>query len=124
MPFKISTALKRRVFETNEWVKDGHTISETTTWRWGWVEVETKPDLSSYDPDEGIDVYATFNVLDQEQEDVVEEDREFSDTMSDDEREEVEAFLEENSIFELEELGWDQGDSKTIFKGPLEVEEI
>jgi len=124
MRYKISTVDKKSVVETNEWTKDSHSIRFETLWGWGWVEVTTKPNLSKYDEDEGIDILDEFDPVDQELSGDGGGDVEYSESMSDADIEEVEAILEEDGESGLLEAGWEPGDREVIFRGPLKVEKI
>ena len=125
MPYKISTTQKRSVLESTEWLKDGHKISVVDVCRWGWIEVENKPDLSGYDTLKGIEVFSSFDVQNYETEtDGFDEEIQYSKSMSTKDKNKIKRFLEESSITELGELGWEQGPNKTIFRGPLDVEKI
>ncbi len=125
MPYKISTKHKRSVIESTEWLKDEHKIIVTDVCRWGSIVIEKKPDLSGYNPDKGIDVVSSFKILDYESEsDGFDFEISYSSSMSTEDKNKIKRFLRQHGIDEIVELGWEQGTYKTVFEGPLEVEEI
>ena len=124
MRYKISTIEKKSIVETSEWLKDGHSIKFETLWRWGWVEVTTKPDLTTYDEEEGISVFDELEPANHSFWDGFGSDVEYSESMSDSDIEEVEEILEEEGEHALEDAGWEPGDGEVIFRGPLDIEEL
>ena len=48
----------------------------------------------------------------------------FSENISEEEREELEAFFEDNSVYDLEELGWSQGDTQMFIQCEPEITKV
>ena len=124
MSYKISTMEKWDAVEETEFQKDGHKIVVVEECRWGTVYIKNKPDLSGYDPEKGIEIFSSFDVQDYEGEFGTGVQVEYSESMSKRDKKKIEDFLEDHGKDELGDLGWDEISFKTIFRGPLEVEEI
>lgn len=125
MIYRVSPLNKKNVTEIIIWTNDNYTVKQTIGWRWGAVVCPTKPDLSNYDPEEGIDVYnsgwdADFDGT----EDGCYEDWEYDDTMTEEEIEEFQNAYDEDGIEGVENLGWSNDDSELWFIGELEIKEV
>lgn len=122
--WSVKPQYKKSILERQFWMKDGVAgyITHETGWRGGefivTTEDENPPVLES-----GVDIYAcgydselveTFDGCWEE----VEYDLQDSEV-----EEEVRAFLEENSIFDLEELGWYCDDTEMIIDCDMIIEE-
>ena len=56
--YKISTAEKKNVIETEKWKNvNGEVITHITGWRWGSWTSSSKPNLEDYDEEVGCDPY-------------------------------------------------------------------
>jgi hypothetical protein len=121
--WSVKPEWKKSIIERQEWTKDNQRLVHETGWRWGEFLVTTEddnpPDISS-----GVDIYN----CDYESELVETSDGcwEITDTDECDEetREWLEEFLDENSIYELEEHGWNSGDTEMIIDCDLIIEKV
>src|SRR6185437_10542620 len=67
--WKISPEISQSVVDIDIWKKDDLKIEHLTVYRSGWFIVDQLPDLSGYNPDEGVNIFEEFefeehNVLD------------------------------------------------------------
>jgi hypothetical protein len=88
----------------------------------GHVLVVEKPDLSNYDPDVGVNIYEAFNVLEYEFSESWSGNPEFSDDISEEERDRLWNLWCEEGESGLKDEGW-RSDVDTWFYGRLLVEE-
>ena len=118
--WKITPEWKKSTIEVQTWTKKGVAgyIEHTLCWRFGefFVESETEPDI---DDDTDLlpltDSWSTEDCCSEE-----------TDIDIDDEnvQEEIEKFLEENSIFDLEELGWEMEECTMCIQNGALVEKV
>ena len=123
--WSVKPEWKKSIIERQIWTKEGVAgyISVETGWRWGEFHVTTKndtpPDLVA-----GVDIYN----CDYECELVSLDDGCWEDSdidVQDEElRNELETFLEDNSVHDLEELGWYCDDTEMIIDCDLIIENI
>lgn len=122
--WSVKPELKKSIIERQEWTKDGNTLIVETGWRWGeflvFTEDDNPPDIES-----GVDIFSCGY----ESELVETEDGcwESHDTDGCDEEtcEWLEEFFEEgNSVFDLEEHGWYNGDTEMIIDCDLIIEKV
>jgi hypothetical protein len=125
--WRVTPTWKKSVVEVQEWVKPGSDdiITHEIGWRWGEFFVETEDD-NPPKLEEGVDM---FNLPDGcICDDWSTEDGcwEESDIEIDDENEyeEVEEFLSENSVYDLEEKGWVLSDSYMYINCELEITKV
>ena len=124
MSFKISTQEKKNVTEVEVWTKDGETLKHSIGWRWGSVMVDEEPDLSDYDPVNGIDVYYEWGADLIGYDDSCWEDWEYPESWTDEDKQKfIEAWEEEGLDAPLN-LGWNESDTELYFYGPLDIEEL
>jgi hypothetical protein len=124
MSYKLFPEQKRQVTEVIEWTKKKHRIQIINTYRWGWIELENRPDLSDYSGREDIDVLDAFEVYHNELEDITNQNIEFSKSLSEADIRSINKFIENNSVHDIEKIGWKVASYKIFFKGPLKVQEI
>jgi hypothetical protein len=117
--WKISPENSRSVVEIDIWKKDDLKIEFLKVYRSGWIIVEQLPDLSGYNPDQGINIFEEFEFDEHQLHDGSEETSIFPNELPAEERERLLALSEE----ELADEGWTL-ESVTRFSGPLLVEQV
>ena len=121
--WKIEPTYKKSIIERIHYCRDGKEIIEETGWRWGEFTCETEDDNPPV-INEGDDLYSCgYDVEMQYCDDGCWTEYEFVG-FTDDEEEEMQAWLEENSFFELEEDGWISGDTEMIMNCDAAIERI
>jgi hypothetical protein len=120
--WKISNYHKKSCVEIQTWSKDGKTFTYSEGFRWGtfFKEDEERPEVDLKNED-GFDPYFDDWELDM-MDDGCWADYEFGDDWTDEEREAVEAIIEEDGIYALEEHGWINTDTEVELQGPLLLE--
>ena len=118
--WRVQPKFKKSITERIFWEKDGNVFIDETGWRWGEFTVETEDDNPPV-LESGVDIlccdYETELV---ECSDGCWNDHNYDDC-DDETAEWLEEFLEENSVYDLEEHGWRQTDSEMILDGDLEI---
>ncbi len=117
--WKISPEISQSVVDIDIWKKDDLKIEHLTVYRSGWIVVDKLPDLSGYNPDEGVDIFEEFEF---EEHDVLggsEETSFFPKELPAEECERLMTLSDEELVGE----GWTI-ESETRFSGPLVVEEV
>jgi len=117
--WKISPEISQSVVDIDIWKKDDLKIEHLTVYRSGWIVVDRLPDLSGYDPDEGVNIFEEFEFEEHEVFDGSEETSFFPKELPQEECDRLMTLSEE----ELEGEGWTI-ESSTRFSGPLVVEEV
>jgi hypothetical protein len=117
--WKISPEISQSVVDVDIWKKGDLKIEHLTVYRTGWIVVHQLPDLSGYNPDEGVSIFDEFEFEEHEVFDGSEETSIFPKELPSEERERLMALSEE----ELVDEGWTI-ESATRFSGPLVVEEV
>jgi len=111
--WKIEPSWKKSLAERIHYHKDDKTIIIETGWRWGEFTCETEGDEPPV-IEEGTDLYdCGYDVELQYCDDGCWEEREF-EGFTEEEEEAMNEWLDENSSFDLEEEGWDFGDTEMI----------
>lgn len=121
--WSVTPQWKKSIIERQEWTKDGNTFIFELGWRWGefhvYTEDDTPPELEA-----GVSIldcgYESELV---ETSDGCWDDYDYSDC-DDETREWLEEFLEENSVFELEEHGWVMSECEFIIDCDLNIEKV
>jgi hypothetical protein len=116
---------KKSIIERQTWTKKGVAgyISHEIGWRWGEFTVVTDDDTPP-ELEEGVDIYSCgYDAEMIELNDGCWEETEF-DLADEDLIPEIETFLEENSILDLEELGWELEDTEMIINCEMTIELI
>ena len=122
--WNIEPTWKKSLVEVEHYHKDGKTIEYETGWRWGSFTCETEDD-NPPDINDGDDLWdCGYDVELVETTDGCWAELRFSDNISDEEREEIEAFIEENSYYDLESLGWAQGDTQMFIQCEPEITKV
>ena len=119
--WSVKPTWKKSIIERQEWSKDGQMFIYETGWRWGEFIVYTDDD-NPPDIEAGVDMYG----CDYETELVETSDGCWDDYDYDGCDEETQQWLEEffeegNSVFDLEEHGWYNGDTEMIIDCDLEI---
>ena len=121
--WSIKPSCKKSIIERCHYHKDGNEIIIETGWRSGEFQCETEddnpPEIKEnddlYDCEYHVEVIETFDGCWEEydMENCTEETREW-----------LEEFLDENSFFELEEHGWLPGDTEMIIACEPVIEKV
>jgi hypothetical protein len=117
--WKISPENIRSVVELDIWKKGDLTIEFAKVYRSGWIIVNQLPDLSGYNPAEGINIFEEFEFDEHQLDDGSQADSVFPNELPSEERERLINLSES----ELAEEGWTL-ESVTRFSGPLLVEQV
>ena len=117
--WKISPEISQSVVEMDIWKKGDLKIEFLKVYRSGWIIVDQLPDLSGYNPDEGVNILEEFELDEHQLHDVSQESTLFPNELALEERERLMALSEA----ELVDEGWTL-ESVTRFSGPLLVEEV
>jgi hypothetical protein len=116
---KISPEISQSILKIDTWKKGDLTIEHLNVYRSGWITVDQLPDLSSYNPEEGVNIFEEFEFEEHQLHDGSNEASIFPNELSAEERNRLLALSEA----ELVDEGWTL-DSVIRFKGPLVVEEV
>jgi hypothetical protein len=117
--WKISPEISQSVVDIDIWKKGDLKIEHLTVYRTGWIVVHQLPDLSGYNPDEGVSIFEEFEFEEHEVFDGSEETSFFPKELPSEECERLMALSEEELVGE----GWTI-EAATRFSGPLVVEEV
>lgn len=121
--WKIEPSWKKSLIERQEYNKDGKTITIETGWRWGAFYCETEDDEPPV-IEEGDDLFSCgYDVEMDYCDDGCWEDHEFSG-FTEEEEEQMREWLDENSWLDLEEEGWNQGDTEMIINCEPLIERV
>ena len=123
--WKIEPTWKKSTIEQQYWSKPGTPgyICHEIGWRWGEFFIETEddtpPDLQS-----GVNMFdCGYECDDWSTDDGCWEETEV-DITDDVERERLEEFISENSVFDLEEEGWIMDECEMIIDCDLSIEKV
>jgi hypothetical protein len=117
--WRISPEISQSVLQIDTWKRGDLRIEHLKVYRTGWIIVDQLPDLSGYNPDEGIDIFEEFEFDQHQLHDGTKQASAFPDELTEEER----ARLHNLSEAELEQEGWIL-ESVIRFKGPLVVEQV
>lgn len=123
--WKVTPTWKKSVIERQHWSKPGVAghITHEIGWRWGEFVVTTEDD----EPPEleaGVDIYSCgYDSELVETTDGCWEETDI-DLADDEEVEKIQEFLDENSIFDLEEEGWNMDECEMIIDCDINIERI
>jgi hypothetical protein len=121
--WSVKPTMKKSIIERQFWHKDGETFICETGWRGGEFLVETEDD-NPPDIDAGVDIYSCgYESELVETFDGCWEDYDF-DGCNDETREFIEEFLIDNSVYDLEEEGWNCGDTEMIIDCELDITKV
>jgi hypothetical protein len=117
--WKISPEISQSVLTIDTWNKDDLKIEFVKVYRSGWIVVDQLPDLSGYNPEEGINIFEEFEFDEHQLYDGSQETSVLPNELPVEERGRLLGLSEE----ELADEGWTL-ESVTRFKGPLVVEQV
>ena len=117
--WKISPEISQSVMDIDIWKKGDLKIEHLRVYRTGWIVVSQLPDLSGYNPDEGVNIFEEFEFEEHQVLDGSEETSFFPKELPSEECERLMALSEAELVGE----GWTI-ESATRFSGPLVVEEV
>ena len=117
--WKISPEISQSVMDIDIWKKGDLKIEHLRVYRTGWIVVSQLPDLSGYNPDEGVSIFEEFEFEEHQVLDGSEETSFFPKELPSEECERLMALSEAELVGE----GWTIK-SATRFSGPLVVEEV
>ena len=123
--WRITPTWKKSVIEVQEWTKPGQAgyISHEIGWRWGEFFIETEDD-NPPNIEEGVDMFdCGYDCDDWSTDDGCWEETDV-DIPDDDEREKMEQFVSENSIYDLDEEGWTMEESHMFINCELNIEKV
>ena len=121
--WKIEPEYKKSLIERIHYHKDKKTIVYETGWRWGTFYCETEDDTIPEIP-EGTDLYdCDYDIEMDNCDDGCWTDYEFNG-FTDKQKEKMEEWLEDNSVFDLEEDGWISGDTEMIIDCPAIITKV
>ena len=119
----VGVTWKKSIIERNYLTKDGNTVCVETGWRWGEFLVFTDDD-NPPEIEPGVDIFnCGYDTELVETEDGCWDDYDF-DECDDEVREQLEAFLEDNSVFDLEEEGWYNSETEMIIDCDMTIERV
>ena len=121
--WKVTPNWKKSIIERQEWFKDGNKLIVETGWRWGefvvYTDDDTPPNLEP-----GVDIFDCGYAAEMiETTDGCWEEHD-TDECDEETQAWLEEFLEENSVFDLEEHGWSYGDTEMIIDCEMTIERI
>jgi hypothetical protein len=117
--WRISPEISQSVVDIDIWKKGDLKIEHLKVYRTGWIVVDQLPDLSGYNPDEGVNIFEEFELEEHQLLDGSEETSFFPKELPSEECERLMTLSEA----ELVDEGWTI-ESATRFSGPLVVEEV
>ena len=127
----VSTTEKKQAYDNEIWTRDGKTITVVNGFRWATFTVTTTDDNPPEDLDpsnpDGVDMYSfgADNVEDVELDSMDDGwygDIEYSDNITDSQREEIQAGIDEEGAYEyLEAQGWRNDENQAMLYGPLDI---
>jgi hypothetical protein len=117
--WRISPEISQSVVDIDIWKKDDLKIEHLKVYRSGWIIVDQLPDLSGYNPDEGVNILEEFAVEEHQLLDGSEGTSFFPKELPSEECERLMTLSEA----ELVDEGWTI-ESATRFSGPLVVEGV
>lgn len=122
--WSVKPQWKKSIIERQEWTKDGNTFIYETGWRWGEFHVYTDED-NPPEIEPGVDIYdCGYDTELIETTDGCWDEYDF-DGCDDETVEFLEQFFDEgNSVFDLEEHGWYNGDTEMIIDCEMDIEMI
>ena len=121
--WSVKPEWKKSVIERQEWTKDGQSFIYENGWRSGeflvYTDDDNPPDIES-----GVDIYSCgYETELVECFDGCWDDYDY-DGCDDETREWLEEFLEDNSVFDLEEHGWYNSETEMIIDCNLIIEKV
>lgn len=122
--WKVEPTYKKSCVEKQTYRKDGKYITEETGWRWGEFIIETETDEPPVFED-GVDIFSCgYELVDWSTDDGCWVDYEYSGMTEEEIVAMQEWFDEGNSLYELEDDGWSQGDGEMFITCELSIERV
>jgi hypothetical protein len=122
--WKVEPTWKKSCIERETYTKEGKSITQETGWRWGEFIIETEDD-SPPELEEGVDIFSCdYELIDWSTDDGCWTDYEYSGMTEEEILEMQDWFDEGNSLYELEEDGWNQGDGEMIINCEMTIEKV
>ena len=119
--WSVKPQWKKSIIERQTWVNGGDSFVYETGWRWGEFHVTTEDDNPPV-LEAGVDLYnCDYDVELYECNDGCWDDYDY-DGCSEETREFLEEFFEENSVFDLEEHGWYNSETEMIIDCDMDIE--
>lgn len=121
--WKVTPTWKKSVIERQTWTKTGVPgyITHEIGWRWGEFFIETEDDKQP-------ELEAGVNIFDYSPDDWSTDDGCWEETdvdiSNEEERERLEEFVQDNSIFDLEEEGWVMEECEMIIDCDMNIERV
>jgi hypothetical protein len=121
--WSVKPVWKKSIIERQEWLKNSERLIVETGWRWGEFHVYTDDDTPPV-LEPGVDMFACgYDCEMIETTDGCWEEHDM-DECDDATKEWLEAFLEDNSVFDLEEHDWYAGDCEMIIDCEMTIEKV
>jgi len=122
--WKVTPQWKKSIIERQEWMgPNNQRMIVETGWRWGEFEVYTDDDTPPV-LEAGVDMFACgYDCEMIETNDGCWEEHDM-DECDDATKAWLEEFLEENSVFDLEEHGWTPTDCEMIIDCEMDIEKV
>ena len=121
--WSVKPTWKKSIIERQTWVNGGDSFVYETGWRWGEFHVTTEDDNPPV-LEAGVDIYnCGYDSELYECNDGCWDDYDY-DGCSEETREWLEEYFEENSIFDLEEEGWYNSETEMIIDCDMTIEMI
>ncbi len=121
--WSVKPIWKKSIIERQEWLKGDNRLIVETGWRWGEFAVYTDDD-NPPQLEPGVDMFNCGYESEMiETSDGCWEEHDM-DECDEETREWLEEFLEENSVFDLEEEGWVPGDTEMIIDCDMLIERV
>jgi hypothetical protein len=122
--WKVTPQWKKSIIERQEWMgPNNQRMIVETGWRWGSFEVYTDDDTPPV-LESGVDMFACGYECEMiETNDGCWEEHDM-DECDDATKEWLEEFLEDNSVFDLEEHGWTPTECEMIIDCEMDIEKV
>lgn len=125
MRYRVGPLNKKCVTEVERWSKDGEDLVHRIGWRWGYVLMNEKPDLSDYDPEtEWINVYEDWDCELDSCDDGCWEEWEYPESWTEEEQEAFQEAWEEDWHDAPLNMGFTEEDTELWFEGEFEITEV
>jgi hypothetical protein len=121
--WKVTPDWKKSVIERQYWSKEGVAgyIQHEIGWRWGEFFIDTEDDTPP-ELEPGVNIF-DYGAEDWSTDDGCWEETDV-DIADDEERERIEEFIENNSIYDLEEEGWVMDECEMIIDCDMTIEKV
>lgn len=125
MRYRVGPLNKKSVTEVERWSKDGEELVHRIGWRWGYVLMDEKPDLSEYDPEtQEIEVYSEWDCELDSCDDGCWEEWEYPESWTEEEQGDFHEAWDLQWHEAPTNMGFTEEDSELWFSGELEITEV